>query len=1538
MTETTAPPENSPPLLKQSRLVELTSRGYSLHQVASRLLRTALEKRYPDQHIDPDHTLLATPIRDLDDPQMPVRAYDFESLSHALIHHGLYKTRACYVEGEHFLTRTPTANPPVHLAVDMDEFTALLNDHAPLLFIEYQQQQLDYWNESENGRPQWQELSDLLRSAVDVQSVSGWDADACRLGRFVALHPTKAERPTAEEPFTDLRACVMDIDRNEDGNTTHALIAGALVLTATFGQRKRVLMYTIADGYESFDSLAQLGGSLSQRVDPENPESPLTWRLIEPDGNIFDAFAQALIANQLVAIESLDPDSPSTHAQVDTNPHSATRFNPLEKRRFNQLQNAIPAWLKDAPVNDLQTYSDCITALGTLRDGAENDAFRDKDLPAIKPYAEQKMREAILADSSAEGAADLPLERLRITVTHSLETAGFTLPDPLDQVRETLGEFALQNTAPYMASIDFDDGRSVPAWLTVDYLTGISEKVDIGGEYPKLIRRTLIDDPVRAALQRTRYTLQLPILLSLLALECKLRRLGGVDAQGQAYIHQLMDSIASEQAPDEYPVTIRPLAFTPVRRLSGRSDTVANMFIIGPRNHRQGPCLLYRPMLDVPLMQFASMENLIYAVHQPGELRNSVLAWLDSPALSFEYAQYVFPSGLPSPWTLTQLAFEPLLHLDLTGPIKLANQPLTGDILGSLYTANSQAVIELADRQSVSNSERRWTLLADSGWAIFSVASNFISGAAGTAVWVWQTIELIQQAVDAQERSNNMVAWRSTADVLLALGILLTHRAISRRNKSMESRLKAARKTAPVREPIDDPIGSERPALPPPVVQITLDPLTIADALPSGHRTLLDPALLPRPDNSTRFKAMLDSFKVEEPDLTGKSTSPDNHLHSVDGKTYAPVGNRWFQVIALENEPVYIVHPQDPLRTGMALKYDTATGKWHWDPRLRLRGGGPTGRIEALRRAKEQKKTSAWQALELFMARESAEKRTLLEDISALQADASEDTFNRILPRYLDKAMKLGNDYTQALEQLDTWHQNGGAGVYYQAQLMRMTGEQHRCLGSWLRMKMRLYAKTSKKIAESFEKKTPLPRKEQIETATAATLISDEMITGLQTLQHSLQTLEAHAGKARKLAADLTRLMPNFTGLDLKANEIGMSYERCVSERPGLIMEAARLDIGILTIKAADAGHELIRLNRIPLGTTGQAERIEQLSHWNDLLTGIDERIAQLPNDFREQFVQARLDRVRELIGEFRALARERLIAEVPEPELEQPPATVRQEPQPSTSQPKPRVSKSRRRPDSSSEPSSSGTRQPEDEAPFVKISAHPTKPALATDSVEFLTAAMDLGLNIDNFNKSTRDEAKRPGRIPADIRDMFDQQIARLEQNAKDLDAALTRQRAANQNVWPVASLPQELREGAARTRIEAATTYGAMLKQRKPRETYFHWLYENAQVEVVKDPRGRIRTQQRGDYFQEYRILDRTNGNRPLWVAHFHYEKPADTDDHYTVAHLKFADAYLQTLDAKTRQALNTFDAVDNALRRIVDPRVRDLFLKPKPPKPED
>lgn len=133
---------------------------------------------------------------------------------------------------------------------------------------------------------------------------------------------------------------------------------------------------------------------------------------------------------------------------------------------------------------------------------------------------------------TSQAQPNSPLDTLEITIVNSFEADGLTLPNPLDVHIETLGEYALQNIAPYQASVRFNPPQAVPAWLDADYLTQMASNVDIGATYPRLIRDNLIDQPQQAALQQDFYIKQLHALLPMIALECKIRGIGGLDESG----------------------------------------------------------------------------------------------------------------------------------------------------------------------------------------------------------------------------------------------------------------------------------------------------------------------------------------------------------------------------------------------------------------------------------------------------------------------------------------------------------------------------------------------------------------------------------------------------------------------------------------------------------------------------------------------------------------------------------------------------------------------------------------------------------------------------------------------------------------------------------------------------------------------------------------------------------------------------------------------------------------------------------------------
>ena len=99
------------------------------------------------------------------------------------------------------------------------------------------------------------------------------------------------------------------------------------------------------------------------------------------------------------------------------------------------------------------------------------------------------------------------------------------------------------------------------------------------------------------------------------------------------------------------------------------------------------------------------------------------------------------------------------------------------------------------------------------------------------------------------------------------------------------------------------------------------------------------------------------------------------------------------------------------------------------------------------------------------------------------------------------------------------------------------------------------------------------------------------------------------------------------------------------------------------------------------------------------------------------------------------------------------------------------------------------------------------------------------------------------------------------------------------------------------------------------------------NDQVRIVRNEQGRIKTKKRRDYFQEYQVLDTTNKDQPLRLAHFHYDSLDAPMEQFTAAHLKIAEAHLQQFTTERRQVLTTLAPIDYVLRRISDP---NLFLK--------
>jgi hypothetical protein len=1521
---TTTPPSNATLLLDRSNLASLTSQGPTLNDVSSQVLREALKQLYPQLDIDPDQTLIVTPGWRMEDGTLSADSPYVETLTQALVHLSWNAGVANFIEGEHFLTHDPLTRSPVHLAVSVEDIAQLLNDRASLLSVEFQQRALAFWNETVNGQPRWHGLCETLKNAFNIQQVKGWNADQCTVARAVYNYPDKTERALKNTEIPGIKACLIDVDDNKTTDTAHLMLGGAIALKANYKQREQIMLFTIGGGYEAFDSLEQLGASLPARIDMDLSGRTLQWRLVEPDGNIFDHMAWALIASQMDAINAFIPSVSTAGTRTTPGLRTAVtpagHFSSTDKNRIEQLEAAIPDWLSNASASHLQDYSHGLSRLGKLRNTSGLN-----DIPLISEYAQTTMREAIVKDKASEGAAQLPLDDLQITVTNSFIVGGLTLPNPHDRHIESLGDFALQNTAPYMAELHFKNNALVPQWLTVGYLTAMAAQVNIGKSYPQLLKNKLIDDPAQAALQKQRYINQLPDLLRLNALECMLQQEGGVDETGYRYICELMDVAQGKPRQGHSDIVIRPLTFTPRHRLLSDGDTVTNMFIIGPRQKTGAPCLLYRPLLEQPLLQFVSQANLVYALHQPGELRDCVLAWLPTPALSFEYAQYVFPVGLPSPWLATQSGIDTLLTLDLAGPIDLGTEEVTGDILSALYKSNASTMVEQADRQSLSNGERRWALLKDSAWAIFNVASTFLSGPVGTAVWVWQSIGEIQQALDAHEQGDTLVEWKSLGDVLVTLAVLLVHRAYEQRNREWTGHARKKRAWELPPPPAPRPLPKPVPAT------ISMDPLVFSGELSASHSSSLEIGVSVPRRSAPSLGTYLDTLKVSAPDLNSSELIIMNektpHLYQLDSTNYAQVGERWFQVRIDEDEEVQLLNPKEPMRPGPLLAHDQH-GKWYVDTRLRLRGGGPKSRLAALRQAKETRKHELNTQIETFKGQEKTHQAAL-DRLQNAMLKATGENLETASGPYTDKLDERINSYGEALEQLREWRSLGGE-TGYDYTLLRLTTEQEKFLSLWFTVKKNQYARVAQTLVEQAPFNSAEPVSGNLVAIQQATALGDAIVERLELAKAALEGLKVLGRAGLTRIQVLTRLMPKFTRLEFKANEIGMAYELCIQETSDEAMPQARAATASIVVDATDASHEVAEMMKQPSVSKPSEEYINKLSWLADIYADIHQRIQDLPTQYPGMVRQSPLDHLQALITEFQALT----LTQLPEAEesfLPKPPQPVVAGP----SRPKVKVTKTRPR-DVESEAAQTPEQVKEEET-FQKLvpkSAQPARPAL--NDIDTIAAALNLNLDVHDFIKRTNRDAERANRIPADVQDLFDLQARKLEESATNVDQAMSNIRSAGKQPPPISGESLGMRGNADRLRKEGISTRTKMLKKRKPRQAYFQWLHENRQIKIVRNEQGRIKTKERKDYFQEYKILDTTDNDQELWVAHFHYETPESKATQPTAAHLKISEKYLATLEPELRQQLATLQPIDYVLRQITSASTQSLFLTLEPSDP--
>lgn len=1497
----------SPPVLHrlsddQDALLTQLVTGPSIREVATHALQPALKALYPNVQIDPRLAMVVTPTWTSHDGHVEPGPRHFESLTDALVRHGVAETPVTYLDGEHYLTLQPREQTPTQLPISIDAIGRLLNELAPLLFVAFQEQQVDYWNQfTRASAPRWQELSKSLRDLWNIEANPDWDSDQHAMAGKLFAYPDKSAR-RSHDPYQS-RACLIDLDALSDAASTHVNILDMAVLIGTLGTRTLILTHTITRGFQAFDSLQELGASLLADTDGRVPGNVLHWRLIEPLGNYFDRLACNLIALQADAIGAL-ANEPAA-ANPDLAPHisrTTSELDPTGKQsssRFNRVEQSLPDWMADASSSDLTAYSRHLMDLVTVRNQNAGKSFQDGVKP-IREFALDQLREAMLQQHA--DATQLNLADIEIVVDSVVVWGSFVPLVGPERTTLSLVDLALQNLIALPQgnkSVRSVSAAALPQWMTVSYLEALIARVDIGQNYPALIKRELLADPVASLRRQNLFTSHLRVELPLLALQLKIRKQNGIDETGYRYVAAVVQVLDANRWVDGQEIVIRPLAFRPGWRIGGATDEVTNMFVIGPRQMDKGPCLLYRPMLEQPLSQYPTPANLIYAIKHSPTLRQSVLAWLPDDARA-NYANYAFTGDRPSVWSISQLLADPLTSLQMSGPISLGQRVLSGNYLATLYKANVNALIELAQRQSLSNAQNRWASYKRAAWTLLNAALPFLGRTVGTAAWIWQVLDDLQQTLDAPDSGDHQQQTSAMTDLLLTLAMVLAHHASTRNPPVRRVREK------PMATALEHP---EKPALQP--VTVVQLPDILGEHPAEQHRQSVTT------DAALDLTQTLDRFTVTPPEPL---TAPDSgngiyrHLYRKENTCYAPVGERWFEVAVEDTGEVSIIDSrQQPARTGPAL-ISNQRGEWFVDTRLRLRGGGLSSRRKALKQQNRERIANLKRQLVEF-DRERERARTELTDAHNAMKSASDESLPAAQTQFLEKLDRRTQEYALPIEQLKSLNLLDTVPNYRSA-MVEMIGTQLFFNQTWLDQRQATFAQSLRETLTLLDAEETASSTGDRATYQKMVDLTEGMIGKIEFAQSRFHELSRLGRGAAEVAGTYRTKLPAFSLSDLKALQVSLARDVCLKEGKSAALNDARsaferlLDTTNLVIQTSQ---ELMLQD----STWAAGERIEGLNGMLEQFAAIEQSFEDFSLNHNEAVLEQPFKHLRSRISEFQQDTEANLAQLL----REQRPV----EPRPGPSKPAPasrkRVVKTRFkgtvvgevRPSASGQPVLLDVKSPltgkviatfHEKTPGVWVERVPPRRRRPTVQAPDLDTQIAQGQTlldgVDNFIRQTEASAKKTGRIPVEIEELFQQKAEQLDRSAKMLEQTLT----ASNTTDTTTTLGADLNAARDRLYAEGYRIRVEMIKQQPPTAARVEWLSSKNEIDIVRSGERRRLKGPRKDYLEEYEIRERGTG-QPLWYAHFHYTGPGTPVEAFTAAHLKLRDQRLMAGASDLRSA---------------------------------
>lgn len=708
-----------------------------------------------------------------------------------------------------------------------------------------------------------------------------------------------------------------------------------LLVSGEWDERTVVLWCSPSSVVRSFASLDDFALALRDELAEQYRFDAMSWNRYELEGDVYAQQAALLLEVMLDSMQRLRYSRLADIAQMEQ--VFAALSDPsqwfIEGYTVQSAASITPppGILRASP-GDSFAYQSALFELALAQAQSQGAAALD-DVLDLHSYASQRLRTQLLGDHPVDANYFPDDLNLTLTVARGIPGgAGAGVGGGVVETRTmTLTEFAVGNLSSLqgatLTAIEHREGQLIMDWLTLDYVRSLVEQVDIGGHYPNYVAQKL-DDPDTREQRVTCFAREWRCSLLFSALKAKL---GGT--LSEAGLQCVADYCRGDVDRDLPAITLMPLAFKREPSAS-ESDLVSGMYVLF--SAQPALVLLYRPLYaSSSIKEFANLEAMMVAIRQEGALQDSILDWLMPQARS------VYDHGGFSEPHLGRPILDTSLLPESVQPASLATQFWPIDVDAKLYKANRDLLVELADRQSVSNAESRWAILAEGAWMLFDVVTLLLRGPTATVAWLVQGIHGLKSDVSALTQGSAFERSAAVVDLLLNLGMVLFHSRLPTGDVPVTGRL-------PDASGFEGPLVKNRE-----LGKIDLAPQLGKQGLPGSLRELLrtqmDFAWRGKNGINTvtseerkallalRSDVSLEGLQAPEPGATGV-------LYSIEGHHYVTLAADVYRV-NVSAQGVQVVGVKGAL--GPWLSW--AHGQWRVDSGLRLAAGAPKRRADLVR-------------------------------------------------------------------------------------------------------------------------------------------------------------------------------------------------------------------------------------------------------------------------------------------------------------------------------------------------------------------------------------------------------------------------------------------------------------------------------------------------------------------------------------------------------------------------------------------------------------